>query len=47
MLKQTNNETFDPTRSSVIEVDLNVWRTIPAVIGLMLLVYGLIWESAR
>ena len=31
----------------VISVDLNIWRTIPAVIGLMLLVYGLIWESAR
>jgi hypothetical protein len=31
----------------VIAVDLNVWRTVPAVIGLMLLVYGLVWESAR
>jgi hypothetical protein len=31
----------------VLTVDLNVWRTVPAVIGLMLLVYGLVWESAR
>jgi hypothetical protein len=28
-------------------VDLNIWRTIPAVVGLVLLVYGLVWESAR
>ena len=28
-------------------VDLHLWRTVPAVIGIMLLVYGLIWESAR
>jgi hypothetical protein len=31
----------------VTAVDLNIWRTVPAVIGLMLLVYGLIWESAQ
>lgn len=29
------------------QVDLEVWRTIPAVIGVALLVYGLVWESAR
>lgn len=29
------------------QVDLAIWRTIPAVIGLMLLVFGLVWESAR
>jgi hypothetical protein len=28
-------------------VDLVMWRTVPAVIGVMLLVYGLVWESAR
>jgi hypothetical protein len=28
-------------------VDLQIWRTIPAVIGVALLVYGLVWESAR
>ena len=26
-------------------VDLSVWRSIPAVIGIALLVYGLVWES--
>jgi hypothetical protein len=26
-------------------VDLSVWRSIPAVAGLMLLVYGLVWEA--
>lgn len=28
-------------------VDLQIWRTVPAVIGVALLVYGLVWESAR
>ena len=28
-------------------VDLEVWRTVPAVIGVLLLVYGLVWETAR
>lgn len=28
-------------------VDLEIWRAVPAVIGLSLLVYGLVWESAR
>lgn len=26
-------------------VDLSLWRTIPALIGVSLLVYGLIWET--
>lgn len=29
------------------QVDLLVWRAVPAVIGVALLVYGLVWESAR
>lgn len=29
------------------QVDLEIWRTVPAVIGVALLVYGLVWESAR
>lgn len=29
------------------EVDLHIWRAVPAVLGLMLLVYGLVWESQR
>ena len=26
-------------------IDLSVWRTIPALIGISLLVYGLVWET--
>lgn len=29
----------------VPEIDLSLWRTIPALIGISLLVYGLIWET--
>ena len=29
------------------QVDLEIWRTVPAVLGVALLVYGLVWESAR
>lgn len=28
-------------------IDLEIWRAVPAVVGLALLVYGLVWESAR
>lgn len=28
----------------VPEVDLSVWRSLPALIGVCLLLYGLIWE---
>jgi hypothetical protein len=28
-------------------VDLALWRAVPAVIGTAVLVYGLVWESAR
>jgi hydrogenase/urease accessory protein HupE len=27
------------------QVDLSVWRSLPALAGLLLLVYGLVWES--
>ena len=27
------------------EIDLSVWRTLPALAGVLLLVYGLIWDS--
>lgn len=27
------------------ELDLSVWRSLPALAGLLLLVYGLIWDS--
>ena len=26
-------------------IDLSVWRTIPALIGISLLIYGLVWET--
>jgi hypothetical protein len=26
-------------------MDLSVWRSLPALAGLLLLVYGLVWES--
>ena len=28
-------------------IDLQIWRTVPAVIGVLLLVFGLVWETAR
>jgi len=27
--------------------DMSIWRSIPAVIGVALLLYGLVWESER
>jgi energy-converting hydrogenase Eha subunit G len=29
----------------VQEIDLSLWRTVPALIGISLLVYGLVWET--
>jgi hypothetical protein len=29
----------------VPNIDLSVWRTIPALLGVSLLVYGLVWET--
>jgi Family of unknown function (DUF5985) len=29
------------------EIDLHVWRAVPAVVGVTLLVYGLVWETPR
>jgi energy-converting hydrogenase Eha subunit G len=29
------------------DVDLELWRTVPALAGVALLVYGLIWETPR
>lgn len=26
-------------------IDLSLWRTLPALIGVSLLIYGLVWES--
>lgn len=29
----------------VPDVDLSTWRLVPAVLGVALLIYGLVWES--
>lgn len=29
------------------QVDLSVWRVLPAVAGMALLVFGMIWDSSR
>jgi len=29
----------------VPEVDLSVWRSLPTLAGLLLLIYGLVWET--
>ncbi|HYK04512.1 MAG TPA: DUF5985 family protein [Thermoanaerobaculia bacterium] len=29
------------------DVDLEMWRTVPALAGVALLIYGLVWESPR
>lgn len=28
-------------------LDLSMWRTLPAVIGVALLIYGLVWETSQ
>ena len=28
-------------------IDLSVWRTVPALAGIALLVYGLVWDAER
>ena len=28
-------------------VDLSIWRTVPALAGITLLVYGLVWDAER
>ena len=29
------------------DVDLSIWRMLPALIGISLLVYGLVWDAER
>jgi hypothetical protein len=31
----------------VPDVDLSVWRTLPALLGVALLIYGLVWDADR
>jgi hypothetical protein len=41
----TNNVLLFVDLGLVPEVDLAVWRSLPTLFGLMLLVYGLVWET--
>lgn len=29
----------------VPDIDLSVWRSLPTLLGIMLLIYGLVWET--
>jgi hypothetical protein len=29
------------------QLDLQIWRSVPAVAGVLLLIYGLVWETGR
>jgi len=29
------------------EIDLSIWRTLPAALGLALLLYGFVWDADR
>lgn len=31
----------------VPQVDLSLWRSVPALIGIALLIYGLVWDADR
>lgn len=42
-----NNVVLFVDFSVVPDVDLSLWRTLPALVGIVLLLYGLIWETAR
>ncbi|HYW10526.1 MAG TPA: DUF5985 family protein [Longimicrobium sp.] len=40
-----NNILLLVDKSLVPAVDLSLWRTLPAVAGVALLLYGLVWET--
>jgi hypothetical protein len=40
-----NNVLLFVDLSVVPEVDLSVWRSMPTLVGLLLLIYGLVWET--
>jgi hypothetical protein len=42
-----NNILLYVDKSIVPEQDLSGWRSLPALIGVMLLLYGLIWDSKK
>ncbi|HVM19298.1 MAG TPA: DUF5985 family protein [Egibacteraceae bacterium] len=40
-----NNGMLVLDRAILTEVDLSVWRQLPAVAGVTLLLYGLVWDA--
>ncbi len=42
-----NNTLLFVDKIVVTDVDLSLWRTIPALAGMLALVFGLLWEATR
>jgi Family of unknown function (DUF5985) len=42
-----NNTLLFLDKVVVTDVDLSLWRTIPALAGVLALVFGLLWEATR
>jgi Family of unknown function (DUF5985) len=42
-----NNVMLFVDKMVITDVDLSVWRTLPAFVGTLALAIGLIWEEAR
>jgi Family of unknown function (DUF5985) len=42
-----NNTLLFVDKVLVTDVDLSLWRTLPALAGMLALVFGLLWEETR
>jgi Family of unknown function (DUF5985) len=42
-----NNAVLFVDKVVVTDVDLSLWRAIPALAGMLALVFGLLWEESR
>ena len=42
-----NNLLLVVDRQLVPTIDLSLWRTLPALVGLSLLLYGFVWDADR
>lgn len=42
-----NNVLVFVDAATMPDTDLSLWRTIPALLGVGLLIYGLLWEGTR
>lgn len=40
-----NNILLFVDKRIVADMDLSIWRTIPALIGVAILIYGLVWDA--